>query len=80
MAFLLMISDLLEDEKRIKFVDDTMTRELCYAPGNDSKLQSIANNTTGYTIIIIVLVVTGKHTQPPESLALCCGLGSAHTH
>ena len=49
-AFLLMTNDLLEDERRINLVDDTRTQELCHVSGSDSKLQSIADDTTGWSL------------------------------
>ena len=46
-AFLLMINDLLMNERRIKFVDDTITWKLCHVSGNNSRLQPIADDTAG---------------------------------
>ena len=45
-----MINDLLVNERRIKFVDDTVTWELCHASGNNSRLQSIADDTAGWSL------------------------------
>ncbi len=48
-VFLFMINDLLEDQRRVKFVDDTVTWECCHVSGRDSRLQVIANDADSWS-------------------------------
>ena len=49
-TFLFMVNDLLAGHRRVKFVDDTMTWECCHISGEDSTIQTTANETASWSL------------------------------
>ena len=48
-VFLFMVNDLLEDQRRVKFVDDTATWECCHVTGRDFHLQAVSTDTASWS-------------------------------
>ncbi len=50
LLFLIMINNLLEAHRRIKFVDDTISWEVCHASGSGSEIQSILSDASTWSL------------------------------
>ena len=48
-VFLFIVNELLEDQRRVKFVDDPATWECCHVTGRDSHLQAVATDTASWS-------------------------------